>query len=353
MNYITLHQAKKRKRKIGPGQPVFIIAEMSGNHNQSLSRAKKIIDVAAEAGADAIKLQTYTPDTITMKSKKHWFRIKNGPWKGKTLHDLYQEAHTPWEWQPKLKRYAKARGLIFFSTPFDETAVDFLEKMCVPLYKIASFEIVDIPLLKKIAQTKKPIIISRGMASINDITLALETLRKNGTSQIAVLHCVSAYPAKPENMNLATIGDIARRFRVIAGLSDHTLGIETAIAGVVLGAHIIEKHLTLRRRDGGPDAKFSLEPKEFSQLVQSIRAVEEAVGTVSYQMSKSEASNLVFRRSLFAVKNIKIGEKFSTKNVRSIRPGYGLPPKNLDLIISRKANRKISKGTPLSWNMVK
>lgn len=340
-------------RKIGFGYPVFIVAEVSGNHNQSFERAKKIVRAACECGTDAIKLQTYTPDTMTIDSREKWFHVKvNSAWRGKTLYELYQEAYTPWEWQPELKRIAESYKVPLFSTPFDETAVDFLEKMGVPAHKIASFEINNINLLKKIGQTKKPVIVSRGMASVEEIELAIKTLRDNGTSQVAVLHCISSYPAKPEEMNLVTIPDIKERFGVVVGLSDHTLGTSVAVASAALGVSIIEKHFTLSRADGGPDAAFSLEPEEFEELVKSVREVEKAVGQVQYGSGTRESENIVFRRSLFVVEDIKKGEEFTRKNVRCIRPGYGLAPKFLFEIINRQAKRNIKRGIPLKWNLI-
>lgn len=341
-------------RAIGGNNPVFIVAEMSGNHNRSYERALKIIDAAAKAGADAIKLQTYTPDTITLNCDKDWFQIKtNKLWSGQTLYRLYQKTYTPWDWQPKLKKYAESKGLILFSTPFDKTAVDFLEKMDVSVYKVSSFEVIDIPLLKRIAQTKKPVIMSRGMASIEEIDLALNVLKKFGCPEAALLHCVSAYPAKAEEMNLMTITDMARIFGTVVGLSDHTLGVPAALTSVALGAKIIEKHLTLSRLDGGPDAAFSLEPDEFKQLVMFVREAEKALGRPSYGAGIGESENIVFRKSLFVVKNINEGERFTVENIRSIRPGYGLSPKHYDAVIGRTAAVDIERGTPLSWDLVK
>lgn len=346
-------KTKKRKIRIGPGQPTFIVAEMSGNHNHNFKKALKIIDATAEAGADAIKLQTYTPDTLTIDLDNKYFQIKvNKAWKGQTLYKLYKKAYTPWEWQPKLKKHAESKGLLFFSTPFDETAVNFLEKINVQLYKIASFEIIDTPLLKKIGKTKKPVIISRGMASINEIKLAIKTLKKHGCPQIVLLHCVSSYPAQPKEMNLKTIPDIQKRFKVISGLSDHTLGIGVAIASIPLGASVIEKHIILRRADGGPDSEFSLEPWEFKQLVKSVREVEVALGKPQYKAGEKESENIIFRRSLFITKDVKKGEKLTKDNVRSIRPGYGLPPRYLNDILNKKVNRSLKKGTPLAWKCI-
>jgi len=321
---------------------------MSGNHNQNFEKAKKIIDEAAKSGVDAIKLQTYTADTITIDCNNEYFKVEvNDAWKGKTLYALYEWAYTPWDWQPKLKKYAESKGLIFFSTPFDESAVDFLDDMEVQLYKVASFEINHIPLLKKIASTKKPVILSRGMSSERDIDLAVKTLKDNGCSVIAILHCVSSYPAKPEQMNIKTIADISKRFDVVSGLSDHTLTNEIALASVALGANIIEKHLTLSRKDGGPDAAFSLEPNELKELVNSIRNVEKALGEVTYDISGKELENIVFRRSIFVVKNIRKNEEFNKNNIRIIRPGYGMHPKFYEETIGKKSKGNLKRGTPL------
>lgn len=340
-------------RRIGVNQPVFIVAEISGNHNQSFERAKELIETACQCGVDAVKLQTYTPDTLTIDCSKKWFQIKTNPdWKGKTLYELYKIAYTPWEWYPELKKIADKYGVILFSTPFDETAVDFLEKMNIPAYKIASFEMGDIELLKKVAKTKKPVIISRGMASLEELRLSISALRKSGASEIAVLHCISSYPAKPEEMNLATIPDIKKRFKVITGFSDHTLGIVTAVTSVAFGVSIVEKHFTLKRSEGGPDAAFSLEPAEMKQLVQNIREAEKSIGRVQYGFGKREAENIVFRRSLFVVEDIKKGEKFTRKNIRCIRPGYGMAPKLLSLILGKKAKENIERGTPLKKSFI-
>ncbi len=337
------------KRSIGKNSPVFVIAEVSGNHNQSIKQAFKIIDAAAEAGADAIKLQTYTPDTITIDSDRPEFVVKTGrDWKGKTLYQLYGEAYTPWEWHKELFAYAKKKGLICFSTPFDDTAVAFLEKLNAPLYKVASFEVVDIPLLESIGKTKKPVIMSRGMATVEEITRAIKTLRKFGTKDIVLLQCVSAYPADPADMHLKTIPDLVKKFGVAAGLSDHTLTSDAAIASVALGACVIEKHLTLRRADGGPDSSFSLEPHELASLVSSVRAVEKALGEPSYVVSKNEKSNIVFRKSLFVVRDIKKGEKLTSENVRSIRPGNGLPPHMYRAVLGKRAAKDLKRATPLT-----
>lgn len=336
---------------IGAGHKTLIVAEMSGNHNHDIKRAFKIIDAAADAGADAIKLQTYTPDTITINSDAKPFMVT---WKGKrrTLYDLYGEAHTPWEWHAKLFAHAKKRGMLCFSTPFDPTAVDFLEKLHTPCHKVASFEVVDIPLLEAIGKTKKPVIMSRGMSSIAEIQLALQTLRKFGTKEIILLHCVSAYPADSADMNLSTIPDMRKRFGTEVGLSDHTLGTDVAVAAAALGACVIEKHFTLKRSDGGTDSSFSLEPKEFSALVHSVRTVEKAMGKPSYEQSADEKKNIVFRKSLFAVKEIKKGERFTPDNVRSIRPGNGMAPKFYRSVLGKRAARSIKRATPLQRRLI-
>jgi len=346
-------ETPRGKRKIGPGQPVFIVAEMSCNHLQSYKRALKIIDAAAAAGVDAVKLQTYTPDTHTIDSDKEYFQVKvNKAWAGQTLYQLYQKTYTPWKWQPKLKKFAESKGMLLFSAPSDIASVNFLKKINIELYKVTSFELVDTFLLRKIAQTKKPVIVSRGMASIEEIKLAIKILRENGTPQIAVLHCVSSYPAKPEQMNLSTIPDIAKKFKVVSGLSDHTLGITVPIVSVALGACIIEKHFTLSRGDGGQDSAFSIEPKEMKQLVKAVREAEKAIGKPHYSAEDKEAENVIFRRSLFVIKDIKKGDEFTEKNIRSIRPGQGLAPKYLDVILGKKAIKNIERGTPLSWNLI-
>ncbi len=340
-------------RLVGPGQPTFVVAEVSCNHLQQYDRAVEIIDRAIEAGADAIKLQTNSPDELTIDSDKHWFQITEGTWKGQTLYDLYKKVYTPWEWQPKLKKYAEDKGVLLFSTPVAPSGVDLLETIDVQLYKVASFESIDKDLLERIGRTRKPVIVSRGMASEAEIRQALKFLRDAGAPQVAVLHCVSEYPADPKDMNLATIPDIAKRFKVVSGLSDHTLGIETSIAAVALGASIIEKHVTLRRADGGADATFSLEPEELKQLVHAVRIVEQAVGKPTYTVSKIEEQNIVFRRSLFVAEDIGAGEKFTPLNVRSVRPGYGIAPKNLGKVLGKTAAKKVEKGTPFTWDLVK
>ncbi|WP_241159592.1 pseudaminic acid synthase [Desulfovibrio sp. ZJ200] len=330
----------------------YIIAEVSANHNGSIERAEAIIHAAAETGADAVKLQTYTADTMTIPCDNEYFRIKGTLWEGKTLHDLYQEASTPWEWQPRLKALANDLGMDCFSTPFDATAVDFLEKMNVPCHKVASFEVVDIPLLKKIASTGKPVIMSTGMASLAEIDEAVTTLRENGTTELALLKCTSAYPAPPEEANLRTIPHLAQAFNCVAGLSDHTLGSAVAVGAVAAGARIIEKHFTLARADGGPDSAFSMEPHEFRQMVQDIRTVEKALGTVCYDLTPKQKESKVFRRSLFVVKDMEAGEVFTEENVRSIRPGYGLPPRFLPVALGRRSATPIKRGTPLALSLL-
>ena len=330
---------------------VYIIAELSANHNGSLERAKKSIRLAAECGADAIKIQTYTADTLTIDCDNEYFRIGGGTlWDGRTLYDLYKEAYTPWEWHADLQAVAHECGLGFFSTPFDDTAVDFLEELGVPMHKVASFELVDIPLLKKIGSTGKPVIMSTGMASREEVQEALDALRTSGCSEITLLKCTSAYPAAPEDANLQTIPAMAAEFGCAVGLSDHTLGIAVPVAAVTLGAKVIEKHFTLSRDDGGADSGFSLEPDEFKAMVEAVRTATKALGTVQYGGSPGDEKSKVFRRSLFVVKNIEAGEEFTPDNVRSIRPGYGLMPKELDNVLGRKAACNITGGTPLNWD---
>ena len=343
---------KINKREICPGHPVYIVAEMSANHNQDFNQAVRIIEAAKEAGADAVKLQTYAPDTITIDCDNDYFRIKGTTWEGKNLYELYKEACTPWEWQPKLKKTANDKGLDLFSTPFDHTAVDLLEKIDVPAYKIASFELVDIPLLRKIAQTGKPILMSTGMASLSEIDEAVETIRDAGGIQVALLKCTSAYPSLPEEMNLRSISHLSEAFNVPTGLSDHTLGIAVPIAAVSLGACIIEKHFTLSRQTQGPDRAFSLEPREFKEMVDGVRIAEKALGRVHYGISEREKESRVFRRSLFIVKDMKANEAFSDENVRSIRPGYGLHTRHVTDIMGRCATQDIKRGTPLTWDLV-
>lgn len=341
------------ERKIGDEYPTYMIAEMSGNHGQDFSRAVEILKAAKASGADAIKLQTYTADTLTINSNEPPFQIKAGSlWDGRNLYELYQEAYTPWDWQPKLKNIADDLGMDFFSTPFDETAVDFLEEMNVPVHKIASFEMIDTELLRKVASTGKPIIMSTGMATPGEIEESVKTLRDAGANDIALLKCTSAYPAPPEEMNLKAIPHLAETYNVVAGLSDHTSGFAVPVAAVALGARIIEKHFTLSRDLPGPDTAFSLEPQEFKAMVEAVRTVEKALGNVSYGVNEHESKSRIFRRSLFIVEDIKAGEAFTRQNVRSIRPGDGLPPKHLEEILSRKASRDIKRGTPVDWSLM-
>ena len=339
-------------RAIGGGEPCYIVAEMSANHGQSFDQAVKIIEATKEVGADAIKLQTYTPDTMTINSHNEFFQIKDTIWAGRNLYELYGEAYTPWDWQPKLKELAEKLGLDFFSTPFDHTAVDFLESLDVPVYKVASFELVDVPLLKRIAKTGKPIFISTGMASLAEIEEAVSTVRRSGGNHLALLKCTSAYPAPPEEMNLRTIPHLAEAFGLPVGLSDHTLDFEVAVAAVALGACIVEKHFTLSREQPGPDSSFSMEPHEFKEMVRAIRSVEQALGRVQYQITEREESSKVFRRSLFVVRDMYAGEEFTEENVRSIRPGFGLHTRHLGEVLGRKAREDIAKGTPLSWDLI-
>lgn len=347
-----ISQIEIEGRPIGPGHPVYIVAEMSANHKQDFKQAVKIIKEAKEAGADAIKLQTYTPDTLTIDCDKGYFQIKGTLWEGRRLYELYSEAYTPWDWQPKLKKIANDLDLDFFSTPFDLTAVKFLEEMEVPAYKIASFELVDLPLIRCVAKIGKPIILSTGMATLEEIKEAVRAAREAGASQIALLKCTSAYPAPPEEMNLRTIPHLVETFGMPVGLSDHTLGIAIPIAAVALGACIVEKHFTLSRSISGPDSEFSTEPHEFKAMVEAIRTAEKALGKVNYEITEREVANRVFRRSLFVTKDVKAGETFTFENVQSIRPGYGLHPRYLGEVIGRKASRDIDRGTPFTWDLV-
>jgi len=336
---------------IGTKHPVFIVAELSGNHLQDYDLAVKTITAAKEAGADAVKLQTYTPDTITLNCDTNDFKLQDTIWEGKTLYELYEEAYTPWEWQPKLKQHAEVQGLICFSSPFDASAVDFLEKMNVPAYKVASFEITDIPLIEYIASKKKPVVISTGIATAQDIENAVEACRKMGNDEIVLLKCTSAYPTPLSDVNLKTMTDIGERFQTQVGLSDHTLGFSVALAAVALGARFVEKHIILSREMGGPDAEFSMEPGEFSSMVKAIREVEEALGEVTYELTDKMKRSREFARSLYVSEDISKGDRLSEKNVRSVRPGFGLHPKHLKDIIGKTAKRSIKKGTALEWDM--
>jgi len=341
------------EKKIGPGNPVYIVAELSANHNGSIEQAQKIVEAAKDAGADAVKLQTYTPDTITIASEREPFRIGGGTlWDGKTLHELYGEAYMPWDWQPKLKRVAEGVGMQCFSSAFDESAVDFLETMNVPAHKVASCELVDLPLIEKMAATGKPLIMSTGMATLEEIEEAVATARNAGAKQVALLKCTSAYPAPAEEMNLRTIPELARRFGVPVGLSDHTMDVAVPVVAVSLGACLIEKHLTLSRAEGGLDSGFSLEPSEFTAMVEAVRTAERAMGNIHFGVSEREASSRIFRRSLFVVRDLKRGEKFTAENVRSIRPGHGLHTRHLGEVLGKTAASDIVQGTPVSWDLV-
>jgi len=349
-----MKEIKIGKYCLGSGKPPLIIAEMSGNHNNSLKRALAIVDAATKAGVHALKIQTYTADTMTLDLKKGKFLIsdKKSLWYGRSLYELYQQAATPWEWHKPIFDRCKKHGIIGFSTPFDSTAVDFLEKLKVPLYKIASFELVDIPLIERVARTGKPLIMSTGMASKQEIGEAVQAARKAGAKDIVLLKCTSTYPASPENTNLLTIPDMRKRFNCQVGLSDHIMGIGVAVASVALGVAVIEKHFTLSRKDGGVDSKFSLEPDEMTVLVKETRQAWQAIGKISYGPTDAEKKSLRFRRSLYVVSDIKKGEKITEQNVRSIRPGYGLPPKYYSSLIGKSVKRFVHKGTPASWDMI-
>lgn len=331
---------------------VFIIAEVSANHGQNFNRAVALIKKAKECGADAVKFQAYTPDTVTINADNKCFRIKHPKWGGQTLYKLYKKAYTPWKWFKKLKRVADDLGILFFATAFDKTSVDFLEAMNVRFHKISSFELVDLPLIEYAAKTKKPLILSTGMATVSEIKEAVNTARGAGTKEIILLKCVSSYPARPEEMNLKTIPDMKKRFGCPVGLSDHSLGIGASICAVALGASVIEKHFILSRKIKTPDSFFSIEPVELKELVENIRIVERTLGNVHYGLTDDEKKSRVFRRSLFIVKDVKKGNIFSSENVKSIRPAYGLKPKYIAAILGKKAKRDIKKGTPLSWDLI-
>ncbi|OUU22485.1 MAG: pseudaminic acid synthase [Candidatus Endolissoclinum sp. TMED37] len=340
------------KRLIGLNYEPFVVAEMSGNHNQSLERALQIVELAAESGAQGIKLQTYTPDTITINCSHDEFFIKDKDnlWKGKSLYELYGEAQTPWEWHKPIFKRARELGLIAFSSPFDSSSVDFLEDLDVPCYKIASFENTDLELIKKVASTKKPIIISTGMANLAELDEAVSTAKDAGCRDLILLKCTSSYPASPENSNINTIPHMRDLFKCEIGISDHTYGIGVSVAAVALGATFIEKHFTISRRDGGVDSKFSLEPDQMEDLVKESKRAWEAKGLIKYGPTLKESKSLVFRRSIYAIKDIKKGELFTESNINSIRPGLGLPVKYLSKIIGREASENIKKGTPISWD---
>jgi pseudaminic acid synthase len=338
-------------RPIGGAHPPYVIAEMSGNHNGDIKRAFALMNAAKAAGADAVKLQTYTADTITINHDGPGFVIEGGLWHGRTLHELYRDAHTPWEWHRALFEHARELAIQCFSSPFDPTAIDLLERLGAPAYKIASFEIIDLPLIRKAAATGKPLIISTGMASPDEIAEAVAAAREAGAGGVALLHCVSGYPTPAAEANLARIAALASRHPGPVGLSDHTLGHEVAVAAVALGAKLVEKHFTLARADGGPDAAFSLEPAELKQLCDGVRIAHGAIGRAEYGRAASESSNVVFRRSLYVVADIRKGERFTPENLRSIRPGYGIPPKHLPALLGRCAAVDIARGTPMRLDL--
>ncbi len=339
-------------RTIGPAEPPYVIAEMSGNHKGDLERACRLIDAAADAGADAVKLQTYTADTMTIAHDGPGFRIEGGLWHGRTLHDLYREAHTPWDWHPRLFEHGRRRGIAVFSSPFDATAIELLEQLDAPAYKIASFELVDLPLIRRAALTGKPLILSTGTAGLGEIEEAVLAARGAGAREILLLHCTSAYPAAPEEMHLRTIPHLARSFGVPVGLSDHTMGIAVPAAAVALGAVAIEKHFTLARADGGTDAAFSLEAHELAEMVRSCRVAWAALGQVHYGTTPGDAGGVLYRRSLYVVADVASGEPLTAENVRAIRPGHGLRPKHLDRVLGRRAVRALRRGEPLDWSMI-
>jgi N-acetylneuraminate synthase len=339
-------------KRIGPEYKPYIIAELSANHNGDINNALKTIEVAAECGADAIKIQSYTPDTMTIDCNKEDFQVKGGLWDGYSLYDLYKWAHTPFEWHAQLFAKAKEVGITLFSTPFDETALELLESLDAPAYKIASFELTDLPLIKRVAQTGKPMIMSTGMANLNEIEEAITTARENGCNELVVLHCISAYPAPYEQANLATIPDLANRFDVISGLSDHTLGTVVSVASIVLGSSLIEKHFILDRNDKGADSAFSIEPHELKRLVEETDAAHKALGVAGYARKPVENSSMKFRRSLYFVEDIEAGDVITDKNIRRIRPGFGLASKHIEKLIGKKVRVDIQQGTAASWDLI-
>lgn len=341
-------------RTIGPSARPYLIAEMSGNHNQSLERALQIVEAAAQAGADAIKLQTYTADTMTLDVRKPGFVIEDqgSLWAGRQLHELYREAHTPWEWHHPIMERATALGLHCFSTPFDATAVDFLESLNVPAYKIASFENTDLPLIRRVAATGKPMIVSTGMASVAELDEAVRAAREAGCRELVLLKCTSTYPATPENSNLRTIAHMRELFGCEVGLSDHTMGCGVAVAAVAFGATVIEKHFTLRRADGGIDSAFSLEPEEFALLRIETERAWQGLGQVRYGATADEEESKAFRRSLYIARDVKAGDLLSSENIRAVRPGFGLPPKHLEQVLGRRVNRDVEAGTPVAWELL-
>lgn len=339
-------------RKIGPGFPPYVVAELSANHNGELDTALRLVEAAKHAGADAVKLQTYTPDTLTLKCEADDFKIKGGPWHGRTLYDLYAQAHLPWQWHIPIFDFARQIGITVFSSPFDRSAVDFLQELDVPAFKIASFELVDLPLIGYAARIRKPLILSTGLADCDEIAAAVRVALDAGCEDIALLHCVSGYPAPAADYNLRTIPDMIQRFGLTTGLSDHTLDVFVAIASVGLGASIIEKHFTLDRRSGGPDDAFSLEPEEFAAMCRGVRTAWTALGKVDYGLKSSERGNAQFRRSLYFVKDLQEGEPISESSVRSIRPGFGLAPRYLDSIVGKHVKVPVRAGTAVSWSLV-
>ena len=347
MNCITIDG-----RKISREHKPYIIAELSANHNGSIDKALETIEMAKAAGADAIKLQTYTPDTMTIDCDKQDFHIEGGLWDGYKLYDLYKWAHTPYEWHKAMFDKAREIGITVFSTPFDETAVDLLEELGAPAYKIASFELLDLPLIARVAKTGKPMIMSTGMANYNEIKEAVDTARSNGCEELVVLHCISSYPSPIEESNLATIADISKEFNCIAGLSDHTLGTVVSVASVTLGASLIEKHVTMSRKDKGPDSAFSLEPNELKTLCEETESAWKAIGKAGYERKPAEEENVKFRRSIYFVKNIKKGEVLKESDIRRIRPGFGLEPKYFDSLIGKKVTADVTRGTPVSWEVI-
>jgi len=340
-------------RLLGPDQPPYVIAEMSGNHNGDIGRALALIEAAAEAGADAVKLQTYTADTITIDHDGPGFVIEGGLWHGRRLHELYQEAHTPWDWHPRLFGHAAKLGITAFSSPFDPTAVAFLDGLGAPAFKVASFELVDTPLIGCMARTGKPLIMSTGLASPDDIADAVAAARAGGAQDLVLLHCTSGYPTPASQMHLRTLGDLATRHGTLVGLSDHSMGTAVSVAAVALGACMIEKHFTLARADGGPDSAFSLEPDELARLVKDCRDAWEALGGVRYEEVEAEKASREHRRSLYVVADVAVGQGLSEANVRSIRPGHGLAPKHLPEVLGRCAARDLKRGEPLAWNMIR
>ncbi|MCM1144826.1 MAG: pseudaminic acid synthase [Blautia sp.] len=345
-------ELKIGKRYIGENMPVFCVAEMSGNHLHDYERAKEIVYAAKEAGADAVKLQTYTADSLSIDCDNEYFQIHGGLWDGMTEYRLYEEASTPWEWQPKLKELAESLGMECFSSPFDALSVDFMKSCDMPAYKVASYEINDIPLIRKIAAQQKPVIFATGIAYPEDIERALRVCREEGNEEVMLLKCVSAYPTPYEDVNLAMIPTLAAAYDCLAGLSDHSMGSAVPVGAVALGARMVEKHLTLRRADGGPDGAFSMEPEEFKEMVDNIRIIEKARGTSVYGLTDKQKEERNGSRSLFVVKDIKAGEKLTEENIRSIRPGYGLHTMYYEEVLGKRARLDIARGTPLSWELL-